>query len=315
MRGVERLEVLVGESRDVHRVAAAVVVIRRGREQRGAQRAVEPRRLRPHRALHLVEHDALEHELGRRVVHVLELEAVPLLQEILPGELGEERGVEVHAEEVEVIGRVHGGKRVAREVRGGHGVHESAERPPQHVEEGVADGVLFAAAQRGVLEDVRDAAGVDGGGAERDVEDVVGVVRAAVQPPRTRLGMQQLRARHGVLGNDLDGQHLEGAVRELLARDEGGDGGDGGDHRKASAGGGGGGGLDRVGGRGVGTAEVGEGDAGDAVAAGDGARGEAGRGARARRQRPEHRGGRRAARGERGVEGGDELHSVARWRA
>ena len=82
-----------------------------------------------------------------------------------------------------------------------------------------------------LLEDVRHARVVRGGGAERDVKHVVRVVRAAVHPPRARLEMHELDARDVVLGDLVHGEHLEGAVRELGAGLERGDRGDGGSHR------------------------------------------------------------------------------------
>ena len=144
MRGVESTEIVVGEVRDVDRVAAAVVVVGGGGEEGRAQSSVESSGLRTHRALHLVEHDALDCELGRGIVHLRELEAVALLQEILSRELGEKGGVEVDAEEVVVVGLVHGREGIARVVGGGHGVHERAEGTTEHVEEGVADWVFLA---------------------------------------------------------------------------------------------------------------------------------------------------------------------------
>ena len=231
MGGVETLEVVVGEGRDVDRIAAAVVVVGARGEQGGAERAVEPRRLAAHGTLHLVEHDTLELQRRALIFHVLELEPVSFLEEVLPGELGEEGGVEVDAEEVVVVRPVHGGERVAGEVRGGHGVHERAQRPAEHVEERISDGVPIAAAQGGVFQDVRDAGVVRGGGAECDVEDVVGIVGAAVHPPRAGLEVHELDARDVVLRDLVHCEHLEGAVRELGAGLERGDGGDGGSHR------------------------------------------------------------------------------------
>lgn len=46
------------------------------------------------------------------------------------------------------------------------GVHKSGQRPVEHFEEGVSARVLLGAAQNGVLQDVRDAGAVHGGGAE-----------------------------------------------------------------------------------------------------------------------------------------------------
>ena len=59
MRGVESTEIVVGEVRDVDRVAAAVVVVGGGGEEGRAQSSVESSGLRTHRALHLVEHGML----------------------------------------------------------------------------------------------------------------------------------------------------------------------------------------------------------------------------------------------------------------
>ena len=95
MQRVERLELFVRQVGNVDRISTAVPMVRGRREQVLAERSAVSRALRPHRALHLVEHDALVNQIARRVVHLRELEAVTFLREILRGDLGEKRGVQV----------------------------------------------------------------------------------------------------------------------------------------------------------------------------------------------------------------------------
>jgi hypothetical protein len=143
------------------------------------------------------------------------------LKKVLVGEFGEERGVQVNPKQVEVVRRVHGGERVTSVVRRGHGVHERGQGPAKHVEKRIANRVLFRSAKRGVFQDVRHASVVRGCGSERDVEHVVPVVSPAVHPPRACFYVHQLRDRYGVLRYPFHGHHLERAVGEFLARDEG----------------------------------------------------------------------------------------------
>ena len=87
----ESTEIVVGEVRDVDRVAAAVVVVGGGGEEGRAQSSVESSGLRTHRALHLVEHDALDCELGRGIVHLREPPGRHLSQETSRGVWGGRR--------------------------------------------------------------------------------------------------------------------------------------------------------------------------------------------------------------------------------
>ena len=68
-----------------------------------------------------------------------------------------------------------------------------------------------------MLEDVRDARVVHGCGSEGYVEDVVGVVRLAVQPARARADMQQLYGHDVVRVHRRAREHLESAPRERVA--------------------------------------------------------------------------------------------------
>mmetsp|Transcript_20081 Transcript_20081/g.38220 ORF Transcript_20081/g.38220 Transcript_20081/m.38220 type:complete len:243 (-) Transcript_20081:187-915(-) len=171
----------MGELGDVDRVASAVVVVGACGVDVLRQRAAELRVRAAHGSFHLVEHHTLEHKRRRRVLGVLELQAVALLLEVVLGDFGEEHRVQVHGEQVVVVRDVARGEGVHGEVWSGHGVHERVQRALEHVEEGVAHRVLLRAAQHGVLEDVRDAGGVGRGGAEGDVERVVGVVTVCVK--------------------------------------------------------------------------------------------------------------------------------------
>ena len=118
-----------------------------------------------------------------------------LLQKILFPEKWFEHRVQIHGHEIIVILLVAGGERIQRVVWPRHRVHEGGQRPVQHLHEGVPHGELVAAAERGVLQDVRHARGVSGRGPEVDTECLVGVLAAHVQVAGPRLlVLQQHRA-------------------------------------------------------------------------------------------------------------------------
>ncbi len=146
VRAVELAQPLVGEIRDVLRIAARVVVIGGVREQVPGQRLPQRARDRAHRALHLVVDDTLVLQRRRGIRGRGELQAVAFLREVVGIEAREEHRVEVDVEQVEEVLAVLAREGVGSPVAAGERVHEGVQRAARHHEEGVAHGVLLAAA-------------------------------------------------------------------------------------------------------------------------------------------------------------------------
>ena len=181
--GVEGLELGVGQIGNGLGIAAAVVVIGGGRKQPALQRMAQPLSRRTQRALHLVEHDALEHQFRTGIVGLGEFQPVAFLGEVAFVQQREERRVEIDIQQVVEILFVLAGERVGGPVAAGEGVHEGVERTPDHHEERIAHRVTLAAAQRGVFEDVGHAGRVLGHGQEGDHEGVVRIVGGEMEMP------------------------------------------------------------------------------------------------------------------------------------
>ena len=213
---VELDQLLVGQVGDDLGIAAAVVVVGVVREEVLAERLPERAGRRAHRPLHLVEDDALEDEVGRRIVGLLELHAVAFLGEVELVQVREEHRVEVDVEEVEVILPVLARERVGGPVARGERVHERVQRAADHHEEGVAHRVALAAAEDGVLEDVGHAGRVLRHGAQPDEEDVLGVVGADVHVGGAGAGVPELVHVDVERGDVLAADVLEGFVGDRL---------------------------------------------------------------------------------------------------
>ena len=212
MAAVEIDQTLVAQVRDVLRVTAAVVVVGGAGEEVLGQRLPEQARDAAHRAFHLVVDHAFEFERARGVFGICELEAMAFLREVHRVEPREEHRVEVHIEQVEEILAVLAREGIGRPVAAGEGVHEGVQRTARHHEKGVAHGVAFAAAERGVLEDVCHARGILRHGAQRDEEDVLGVVRGDVQVLRPGDAVTVLLDHHVQCRHRRAAQPFEGGV-------------------------------------------------------------------------------------------------------
>ena len=84
--------------------------------------------------------------------------------------------VQVDIDQVVEVLYVLAGDRVAGLVRVGHRVEEGVERAFGQLDEGLFGRVLARAAQNGVLQDMRQAGGVGGRGAEGDAKNFVFVL-------------------------------------------------------------------------------------------------------------------------------------------
>lgn len=120
-------------------------------------------------AFHFVVDDTLEFVAAARAF----LKAPALLAENGGGEAGKEDGVEIDIHQVIKVGGIATGDRIAGAVGIGEGVEIGLQGGFEEFFEGLFDGVFFAAAEHGVLEDVRESGVVGPRGAEGDAEDFV----------------------------------------------------------------------------------------------------------------------------------------------
>ena len=180
MAGVEVLEHLVRQFRDHQRIAARFDFVRGAGQQRVLDAAVQRADRIVEGALHFIEHHALVTELA-----VLEDIAPAFLKEVQVVEVGEERGVEVHVEQVVEILAVGAGERIDGAVGVGERVHERGRGPAHHREERVAHRVALRTAQRQVLQDVGTAVADIGHGGERHEEHLFRLVAGEVNVART----------------------------------------------------------------------------------------------------------------------------------
>ena len=209
---VEGLVLFEGQLGNRLRVAAGdEAVARVGVEQ--TQRLVAQQALGVReRALHLAVDDAVALQFTVRLVQLV----VPALLLEGEGTLHAERmqdGVHVDVDEVEEVRRIARTDGIHRRIRAREGVEERRERTLQQVDERLLHGILFGAAEHGVLDDVRHARVVGGQRPEPDRERHVVVV--AVEPgeirPVLRVGHAHQPALHlGELGHAL---HREPAQR------------------------------------------------------------------------------------------------------
>ncbi len=146
-----------------------------------------------------------------------------LLAENGGGEAGEEDGVEVDIHQVIKVGGIATGDRVAGAVGIGEGVEIGLQRGFEEFFKGLLDGVFFAAAEHGVLEDVGEAGVVGPRGAEGDAEDFV--VVGTDQGEHFGAGSVFVKEAFGVLerkgpvldegeGGMLRGKHCGGYTRK-----------------------------------------------------------------------------------------------------
>jgi hypothetical protein len=106
------------------------------------------------RPLHLIQ----DYPLQLPPALPVQLPPPPLLPEIEFMQSCLKSHVQVHPVEVVPVGGIGGGEEVGGEVVASPGVHVGIDGASQHVEEGVADGVLLRPAGRQVLQDVRTSA-------------------------------------------------------------------------------------------------------------------------------------------------------------
>ena len=175
---------LVGERGDGRWRAARLEAVGGVGEQRGRKRVVEHRLRVGQRALHLVVHHAVVHQLVRRARRQLKVPAFLLEHRALVVDGRLEHRVQVHLHEIlEVLG-VGGRHRVHGLVGERHGVQERLHGRLQQVDEGLLDGEPLRAAQHRVLQNVEDARVIGSGRLEAYGECLVRV--AVLQEEQAR---------------------------------------------------------------------------------------------------------------------------------
>ena len=170
MAVVHPLVLLIGQRRDGGRVAARDKAVGRIREHGPLQRVLQLRVRGGQRTLHLiVDHTA--HRAVRVPVPALLLEHGLVHH----GQRAEHR-VQVDVHQVLEVRLIRSRKGVHRLVREGHSVEEGRHAALEQLQERRGHGVLLAARQHRVFEDVEHACVVGGEGAEADAEGLVDVL-------------------------------------------------------------------------------------------------------------------------------------------
>ncbi len=114
-----------------------------------------------------------------------------------------EGGIEVDGHEILKVLSIGGGKGIEGMVGGSEGIHEIGQGAREHLEEGIPNRILLAAAEGRVLEDVGDAGVVGRIRFEADGEDIVAVLSGEVEVVGARLLVFQMKGGELELGNML----------------------------------------------------------------------------------------------------------------
>ena len=187
------LQRLVVERRNRPGIASGVEPVRRAWKQGTIQCLLELLLGLAHQAPHLAQHHAAAH---RRVLFPalgFEFDAASLLVEVEPIETRKEGRVDIHREQVLVVGEVPRGEVVGGAVFGRHGVHGRAQRAAHHREERAPAGKALAAAHHQMLEDVGEAARIRRRSEEAHQEGAVLERRIHVIVPRAGRHVDVLR--------------------------------------------------------------------------------------------------------------------------
>jgi hypothetical protein len=213
---VEGGELLVGQIRDVGRIAARIDPVDGVREQRALRALHEETVGRGVDAFHLVEDDAL---VGQGVGHVLQFVMPALLLVGVAREERVEHGVKVHVDQVVEVLPVLAGHRVAGLVGVGEGVQERLQGALQQFDERLLGGIAARSAQHGVLEDMGHPGMVARRGAEGDAEHLVLVIDFDGQQLGARLHMPE-QVRPGLqLRQFLGSQQLKTVLHHGVSRE------------------------------------------------------------------------------------------------
>ena len=181
---VRRQELLIRQLWDRLGIAAAVIPVAGIRIQRADEDPPQPAHIGRGRALHLVEHHAVEARLL-----AAEIDAAPLLQEdgFVRQQQGAEHRVKIDARQVHEVLFIFAGNRITRVIGRGMGVKVGVERAFQQVEERLLDREALRAAEHRMLQDVEHARIVRRQGFERHVKQLV--LLSVLHPVKDRAGL------------------------------------------------------------------------------------------------------------------------------
>ncbi len=190
MTGVEAFQRSVSQARNFRWVSAAVVGIDRVGKKSSMQMLPELGQRGTHRTLHLVVNHTVVAEPLRTVVA---FQPPPLLRKVKLVQVRKEHRIQIDRQQVFKILLVLGCKRIGSCVAAGESVHVGVQRATQHHEERITHRITFASAERGVLQNMGDTAGVPWQGRECHHESVVLILCREVDMARTRRAMHKFR--------------------------------------------------------------------------------------------------------------------------
>ena len=189
---VHAQELLVGQVGDVLRVAAGIPAVAVVREEDIQRLLVNLLVHIAHGALHLVEHNAL---VQRRAVFVqlnvpaFLIEDVRVLQDAR-----REHSIQIHFRQVQEVLLVAAGDGVNRLVRESHRVQERRHAALHQLDERFTDGILGAAAEDGMLQNMEYAGRILRQGLKRDAECLVHL--AVIHPNQLCAGLFVVHFHH-----------------------------------------------------------------------------------------------------------------------
>ena len=199
--------ILIGEIRNIDRIAAGLMLIRRvGIEDRVDLPPQDIIRLREG-TLHLVVDNAVDRDL---TVGTVRLVMPALLAEniLLFINIGIKNRIQVDMHEVFKILLVAAGHRIDRLIRISHCVQESVQRTFGKLNERILDREIPGTAEHRMLNDVGDAGGILRRRTEGDIKDLVVIIFRQQRYTRTRLFVPEqpavtARIRQELMRNDL----------------------------------------------------------------------------------------------------------------
>ena len=189
---VHAQELLVGQVGDVLRVAAGIAAVAVVREEDIQRLLVNLLVHIAHSALHLVEHNAL---VQRRAVFVqLDMPAFLIEDVRVLQDARREHSIQIHFRQVQEVLLVAAGDGVNRLVGEGHRVQERRHAALHQLDERFTNGILGAAAEDGMLQNVEYAGRILRQGLKRDAERLVHL--AVIHPNQLRTGFFVVHFHH-----------------------------------------------------------------------------------------------------------------------
>ena len=172
---VEIQIVLVGEIRNIDRVAAGFHSVRCVRIKRRVNASREHVVRRGQRAFHLVVDNAVHCDRAVRVVRLI-MPALLAENVLFLVDIGIEHRVQIHVHQVPEVGVVAAGHGIHGLVRIGHRVQKCIERTLDKLNEGILDRKIPRPAQHRVLDDMCDARRILRRRAESDIKHFIVII-------------------------------------------------------------------------------------------------------------------------------------------